>query len=185
MLGNAPAWLWVAVLVTPGWFAVRGWHSGREQPLSAPLTEWLPLALAIGATWTGVMVLTCGATVAALAAGGPTTVRVATWAAVAAVLWLAPFGFGWIAGRISRRHRLRIVTVVLRSGTTITGVLHHSTDAELTLADATLDSQRYALITVNRCDAEFVLRSQPAVVARSVDDQQLPSTGAAAGRRPG
>jgi hypothetical protein len=184
VLGDAPAWLWLAVLVTPGWFAVRGWHASREEPLSTPLTEWLPLALAIGATWSGLMVLACGAKAAALAASGPTAVRIATWVASAGVLWLAPFALGWIAGRISRKRRTRIVTVVLKNGATITGIFHHATETELTLADATVKGQRYELITVNRCDAELVLWSRHAAVALCRDTQQMPIPRAAARRTP-
>lgn len=172
MLGNAPAWLWLAVLVTPGWFAVRGWHAGREEPLSTPLTEWLPLALAIGTTWSGMMALACATRAAAIAASGSTGVLVATWLAVAGVLWLVPLGLGWLAGRISRKRCGRIVTVVLKSRTTITGTFHHATATEFTLADATVDTQRYELITINRCDAELILRSRHVAAAHPPDDQQ-------------
>ena len=70
MLGDATAWLWLAVLVTPGWFAVRGWHAGRKEPMPAPITDWLPLALAIGATWTGTTALAFAARAAAIGASG-------------------------------------------------------------------------------------------------------------------
>jgi hypothetical protein len=182
VLGNASAWLWLAVLVTPGWFAVRGWRSGREEPLSTPLTEWLPLALAIGMTWSGAMVLACGANAAAFAARGPAAVRIATWLTAAGVLWLAPFALGWIAGRLSRRRRTQRVIVVLKSGATIAGNFHHTTETELTLADAILEGERYELIAVNRCDAELVLRSRHRAVAQSRDDQPTPVPRVAAPR---
>jgi hypothetical protein len=176
VLGNAPAWLWLAVLVTPGWFAVRGWHAGREEPLSTPLAEWVPLTLAIGATWSGVVALACARRAAAIATSGPTAVRIATWLAVAGVLWLVPFGLGWLAGHRSRKRRGQIVTVVLKSGATIAGTFHHATASELTLADATVEARHYELITINRCDAELVLRSRHAATettaVRSPDDQQ-------------
>lgn len=176
MLGNAPAWLWLAVFVTPGWFAVRGWHAGRVEPLSTPLAEWVPLAVAIGATWSGVLALAFAARVAAIAASGPTAALIATWLAVAGVLWMVPFGFGWLAGRRSRKRPRQTVTVVLRSGATIVGTLHHATATELTLADATVEAWRYELIVINRCDAELVLRSghvaTETAAARSPHDQQ-------------
>jgi hypothetical protein len=176
VLGNAPAWLWLAVVVTPGWFAVRGWHTGREEPSSTPLAEWVPLALAIGATWSGVVALACAARAAAIAASGPTAIRIATWLAVAAVLWLVPFGLGRLAGGRSRKRRGRTITVVLKSGATITGTFHHATATELTLADASVNARRYELVTINRCDAELVLRSRhvapETAAARSGNDQQ-------------
>jgi small nuclear ribonucleoprotein (snRNP)-like protein len=172
VLGDAPAWLWLAVLVTPGWFAVRGWHVGREEPLSTSLTEWLPLALAISATWSGILTLACAARAAAIAASSPTAVRIAAWLAVAGVLWLVPFGLGWLAGRISRKRSGRPVTVVLKSGATIAGTLHHATATEFVLADATVEARRYALVTINRCDAELVLSGQRVAVAQPSDDQQ-------------
>jgi len=125
-----------------------------------PLAEWMPFALAIGVTWSGVVALACAARAAAIAARGPTAVRIATWLAVLGVLWLVPFGLGWLAGRCSRKRRGRTVTVMLKSGTTIAGTLHHATPTELTLADATVEAQRYELITINRCDAELLLRSR-------------------------
>lgn len=173
MLGDATAWLWLAVLVTPGWFAVRGWHAGREEPLSTSLTEWLPLALAIGATWSGIVALACAARAAAIAASSPTAVRIAAWLAVAGVLWAVPFGLGWLAGRISRRRRGRPVTVVLKSGATIGGTLHHATATEFVLADATVEARRYALVTINRCDAELLLSGSHVAVAHPSDDRQL------------
>jgi hypothetical protein len=182
VLGDAAAWLWLAVLVTPGWFAVRGWRTGREEPLSTPLTEWLPLALAIGMTWSGAMVLACGAKAAAFAARGPMAVRIATWLTAAGVLWLAPFALGWIAGRLSRRRRTQMVTVVLKSGATITGNLHHATETDLALADATVEGECYELITVNRCDAVLVLRSRHGAVAGSRDNQPTPIPRVAARR---
>jgi hypothetical protein len=139
-----------------------------------PLAEWLPLALAIGATWSGMMTLAGAARVAAITAGGPTTVRIAAWLAVAVVLWLVPFGLGWLAGRISRKRRGRIVTVVLKSGGTIAGTLHHATETEFTLADATLEARRYDLITINRCEAGLVLQSRH--VAADSPDNQLTAT---------
>lgn len=175
MLGNAPAWLWLAVFVTPGWFAVHGWHAGREEPLSTPLTEWLPLALAIGATWSGVVALACASRAAAIAARGPTAVRIATWLAGAGVLWLAPFALGWLAGRISRKRRGRIVTVLLKSGATVAGTFHHATATEFTLADATVEGRRCELITINRRDAELVLHGPETTAAHSDDEQQIPT----------
>jgi hypothetical protein len=172
VLGNAPAWLWLAVLVTPGWFAVRGWHAGREEPLSTSLTEWLPLALAVGATWSGMVALACARRAAAIAASGSTAIRIAMWLAVAGVLWLVPFGLGWIAGRTSRKRRGRIVTLVLKSGATITGTFHHATATEFTLADAIVEARSYELITVNRCDTELVLHSRHVGATYSHDDQQ-------------
>lgn len=163
MLGSAPASLWLAVFVTPGWFAVRGWHAGREEPLPTPLAEWVPLALAIGATWSGAVALACPARTAAIAASGSMAVRVATWLGAAAVLWLVPFGLSWLAGRVSRKRRGRTVTVVLKSGAAIVGTFRYATATELTLADATVEARRYELITINRSDAELVMHSRHAV----------------------
>jgi hypothetical protein len=129
------------VLVTPGWLAVRGWRIGREEPLSMLLTEWLPPALALGMTWSGALVLACGPRAVVLAARGPAAVRIATWLTAAGLLWLAAFALGWSAGRLSRRRRTQVVTVVLKSGAAITGNFHHSTETELTLADATMEAR--------------------------------------------
>jgi hypothetical protein len=169
MLGDAPAWLWLALLVTPGWFAVRGWHAGRNESLSTPLAEWVPLALAIGATWSGVLVLSGAARAAAIAVtDDQTAVRLAAWLAVACVLWLMPFGLGWVGGRRSSKQREGIVTVVLRSGATIAGTLQHATATELTLADVTVDARAYDSVTISRSDAELILhRRRPAAPAAS------------------
>jgi hypothetical protein len=160
VLGNAAAWLWFALLVTPGWFAVRGWHLGREEPLPTPLTEWLPLALAISVTWSGIAALTCAARAEAIAAGDPTTIRIAMWLVMAGMLWLVPCGVGWLAGRVSRKRGGQSVTVVLlKNGTTVAGTFHHETKSEFTLANATVESGHYERVTINRGDAELVLRS--------------------------
>ena len=95
------------------------------------------------------------------------------WLAVAGVLWAVPFGLGWLAGRISRRRRGRPVTVVLKSGATIAGTLHHATATEFVLADATVEARRYALVTINRCDAELLLSGSHVAVAHPSDDRQL------------
>lgn len=184
MLANATAWLWLAVLVTPGWFAVRGWHAGRCETSTTPLSEWLPLALAIGATWSGVVALTFGATVRAIAEHGPTAVRIATWLAVAGVLWLVPFTLGLLAGRIRNKQRGRqLVTIVLKSGGAVAGILHHATAADLTLAEVTVDARRYDLVTVNRCDVELVLRSRGVPAASHSDDDEQTAAPGRAGRR--
>jgi hypothetical protein len=170
MLGDAPAWLWFALLVTPGWFAMRGWSFGRVEPLPTPLSEWLPLALAISASWSGVLAFTAGPSAAELVVRGPTAVRIAAWLAVAAVLWLVPFGFGWLVGRTRTNRRGQPVTIVLKSGSTISGRFHKATATDLVLADAVWDGVRYEAVTVGRCDAELVLRG-PAVTAPPLRDE--------------
>jgi hypothetical protein len=152
--------------------------------MSTPLTEWVPLALALGATWSGTMALAGAVREAAVAASGPTTIRIATWLAVAGVLWFVPFASGWLAGRISRKRRRQIVTVVLKSGATIAGTFHHATETEFTLADATMEARRYERMTINRCDAELVLRSRQGCGAFSADDHQTATPAAIGPRAP-
>jgi hypothetical protein len=151
--------------------------------MNVPLVEWMPLALAIGTIWSGAVILACAAKAAAIVATGQTASRIATWLAVAGVLWLSPFGLGWLAGRGSRKRRGRIVTVVLKSGRTTTGTLHHATATEWTLANATVEAECYELITVNRCDAELVLRGRP-VATETAAAHSRSADGHTRGRRP-
>ena len=126
--------------------------------------------------------LVCAARPVAIAATDPTAVRIAAWLAVAGALWLGPFAFGWVVGWISRKRRGGTVTVVLKSGATIAGKFHHATAAEFTLADATVEAQRYELVTINRCDIELILRSRH--VHATASPPRRPANSHAAGRRP-
>ncbi len=161
MLGNALAWVCLAVFVAPGWFAVRGWYEGRGEPASQPLVDWLPLALAISVAWSGTLVLSGGAGgVAAIVRGGAPFVRVAALLVLLNVLWLAPFGAGWVLARWSRRRRRWAATIVLKSGATVSGTLHHDTANEVALTEVVVDGRRHDFLTVNRADVELFMRSR-------------------------
>lgn len=158
MLGNGQDWVWLALLVTPGWFAVRGWHGGRAQPLPTPFTEWLPLALAIGLAWSGALLVSGSvADAAAAIATGRAVARVTALLAGAGVLWLVPFGLGWIGGWLSRKRPGATVTVVRRNGAAVTGKLHHTTATELVVSEATFGDICAKMVTINRSDVELVL----------------------------
>jgi hypothetical protein len=161
VLGDTLAWVCLAVFVAPGWFAVRGWYAGRGEPALQPLVDWLPLALAISVAWSGTLVMSGGAAgVAAIVRGGAPAVRVAALLVLLIVLWLAPFGSGWALARWTRRRRRRwAATIVLKSGATLSGTLHHNTANEVALTDAVVDGRRDDLLTVNRADVELFMRS--------------------------
>lgn len=102
----------------------------------------------------------------------PPAARIAAWMAVGGLLWVVPLGLGWLAGRISRRRRGRPITVVLKSGARIGGTLHHASATEFILADATVETRRYARVTINRCDAELVLGGSHVAGEQPSSDQQ-------------
>ncbi|MCW2983430.1 MAG: hypothetical protein JWR63_1000 [Conexibacter sp.] len=163
MLGNALAWVCLAVFVVPGWFAVRGWNVGRQRASSQPLAEWLPLALAISLAWSGVVVMSKGAAAAAghIVNGSP-SVRVGSWLVLLAVLWLAPLGAGWGLGRWARAGQESwVTTLVMRSGARIIGTVDRETATELVLADITMDGRRHDRVTVSRADVELQLDGRP------------------------
>src|SRR5437867_4367191 len=96
------------VAVTPGWCAIRGWSKARSTPPPDAMGDWLPLATAIGVTWTGMLALSCGSAALSLAAVAPPALRVALWTGAAAALWMVPFVVAWATGRIcpGAEHRI-------------------------------------------------------------------------------
>lgn len=187
MLGSAQDWIWLAVLVTPGWFAVRGWRLGRDAQTPPPLSDWLPLALALGFTWTVTLLLLGAAGVVARVLHEPTASAVPLWLGLTAALWLAPFCLGWVVGRASRVRRRAFVTLRMKDGTAVEGVLQHISDSEVRLADASFEANRHAAIAVCRADVALVLwtgrdtrrDAQPSTAF--VSEAAPPSVGAAFG----
>ena len=137
---NSPvAWFLLALVVTPGWFAIRGWCMARSTRALDALSEWLPLAVALGVTWTGVLALSLGSVGLTLAAGASPAWRVALWIGAAVSVWVIPFLLGWGSGRLwpnADRCVGDVVTVVMNDGSAIHGRCRRISATRLTLEDA-------------------------------------------------
>lgn len=162
MPGDPLAWACLSVLVSPGWFAVRGWYAGRREPAMRPLPDWLPLALAVSVAWSGALMLSGGAAGAVeIVAGDQPALSVGAMLVVLTILWLVPFAGGWVLGGWTRRRCGRwIATITMKSGAKVSGTLQHANDSEIVLADVCVDERRHELLTVSRSDVELFMRSR-------------------------
>jgi hypothetical protein len=176
---NSPvAWLLLVVAVTPGWCAIRGWCMARSTGPPDALGEWLPLAAALGVTWTGVLALSSGTAALTLAAGAGAAWRVALWIGAAASLWVIPFVVAWGMGRLwpdAERWVGDVVTVVMNDGSIIDGRCRRISSTRLTLEDAASGDLRGMEIDIRREEIRFVARAPDAVpVPTPTPDEPAP-----------
>lgn len=160
---NSPvAWILLLVAVTPGWCAIRGWCRARSTPPPNTLGDWLPLATAVGVTWTGVLALSCGSVALSLVAAAAPPLRVPLWIGAAAALWVIPFVVAWVTGRLCPGADHRIgdpVTVVMKDGSTIDGRCCRLSATRLTLEGAAKGELFGMEIEIAREEIQLVVRA--------------------------
>ncbi|MDQ3742596.1 MAG: hypothetical protein M3320_04200 [Actinomycetota bacterium] len=148
--------------VTPGWCAIRGWCAARSKQQPDSLGDWLPLATALGLTWTGILALVSGSTGLSLAANAGSGLRVMLWIGAAGVLWGLPFVVALAAGRLWPDVEDRtgdLVTVVMKDGSTIDGRWRRISLTHVTLEDCAMGELLGKEITVAREEIKIVVQA--------------------------